>query len=127
MKCGAAVTCVHTFCILPCASQVVLACGPSLDCGFARQLLLHWAPNDKNTVCFVERAQVGQRDRAVVWALVRVGTPVGIDKEIAEEAGGGLWVEVWEGIMSWPSLHMTLFMETVFMVLVLMYCSVVRL
>ena len=52
---------------------------------------------------------------------------IGIDKEIAEEAGGGLWVEVWEGITSWPSLHMTLFMETVFMVLVLMYCSVVRL
>ena len=30
-----------------------------MDFGFARQLLLHWAPNEKNTVCFVERAQVG--------------------------------------------------------------------
>ncbi|KAG1678052.1 hypothetical protein FOA52_000848 [Chlamydomonas sp. UWO 241] len=44
---------------LPAGPKVVLACGPSLECGFARDLLLEWAPDARNTVCFVDRSERG--------------------------------------------------------------------
>lgn len=43
----------------PCpVQQVVLASSPGLETGFSRQLLVEWASDPKNTICFVQRAKV---------------------------------------------------------------------